>query len=520
MSGPRRAGSERAGPRAHWLAARARNTLRRPSRIIGVSVTAFLVTLFALVLIPRHATRTARLLLQGTNDRPDTAALANRVAHARSMATGADLALTRARNRARERLLHPPVVDTLGRGLATRRDSLAAEEAELGRLITRAEAAPLSASYRALADAAVMRGDTRVRSLRDSLSDVERARDAFNAEGGVDPIFVALTSRVNAIGRSLVGVAETKRAALRTHLSALGGPSAAVQMATIDTVRPLARADSLRQVLGAAVATLDSARRVDSVLDARTERAREIANVSAPPLALVGAALVLGAVVGFAVTFGMEVREPHVSDGAEAARVAGVPTLAVIARRPPVAPDRMRRSTDRAISPLVDVNAPAYRGAYLAWMAGVAPGALPMVAVTGDEPDVVATIAANLAVAAAYDSRSTLLVDADHRAGMAAAILGVSRATDPVDAPPPRTATIGRNRALDVIFATATRDDLERLARRYDAIIVSAPALEQPNPFPSRDVLLCVRVAYTTLTRVAESAAALSPLRGLVLWAR
>ncbi len=281
--------------------------------------------------------------------------------------------------------------------------------------------------------------------------------------------------------------------------------------------------------------------------------ATRAANV--PPFALLAAALVLGAALGFAITLGRELWRPRVADPEEAARVADTRSLAVIipgrAR-----PDRMRRSADHTTSPLLNASAPGYRVAYLQLASDWAgTKRLPMVAVTGDEPDVVATVAANVAVAAAYDSRTTLLIDADRITGGASAIFGVPRAPGVEEVISGRVAwaeaivaaTVGRGRTIDVIppgdsstppadqsasgGAEDHRDDerragLERLARRYDVSVVAAPLgiadLGVAGPLLAPDAVVCARVAYTTLARLGESAETLRlsglRLQGVVLW--
>ena len=404
-------------------------------RIIGVSTFAFIAALLTLILIPRQATRSAARLLEGTTDRPDTISLVAQAGQAQSAATAAEAVLDRHRAQWRERQQHPATFDSLLAAAAptqprTTRDSVVANIVELNRLIARTERSPLTASYRDLGAAAALHADPQVPVLLDSLADVERARTAFNAAGGVDPIFVALTARVNAIGHALQAIAVARRSALRLRLDALGGAPTppAVLVAATDTLRPRQRVDSARMALAAATASLDSARAVDAALDARTVRAREIANESAPPIALVGAALVLGLAAGFAVTFGFELRTPRVANAAEAGRVAGAPTLAMIVPHPPD-PQRTRRETDHALSPLIDANSESYRYVYLRASEASAAGAVggPVVAVTGDEPEVVATVATNVAIAAVHDSRTTLLIDADPVAAAVNGIVGVRR---------------------------------------------------------------------------------------------
>jgi Mrp family chromosome partitioning ATPase len=236
-----------------------------------------------------------------------------------------------------------------------------------------------------------------------------------------------------------------------------------------------------------------------------------------------------------------------VADAGEAERVAGVRTLAVLAPPVPNA-ERSRRSTDRTLSPLIDAASTEYRLLYL----GLAGTGLPLVTVTGDESDVVATVAANIAVAGALDSRSTLLVDADPRVAAASGIVAARLAPGVSDVLAGTVSwpeaivpvAVGRERSLDVIpagsdpraawpaqhgsalSAESLRAELSRLARRYDLLVIAAPAgLAQVGPdsvLPGPDVVLTARLAYTTLARLAAAATALRAsgmeLRGVVLW--
>lgn len=519
----------------------------------------FVSALVALVLIPRQAHRTARMLAPVPGDYPDTAALLRRADTTDSAVHRASVALDRARARA-GRLA---ALDTLPAPLAARRDSLSAASAELARALNRAELSPLPASYRALAATRTLKGDPRIGTLLDSLTDVQRSREAFAAgeTGGVDPIFVALTARVNAIGRAIAAIADARRDAINAQLAVLGGAAPETRAIAAETTQARAQLDSAQRADSIGRVTLVAARRSVSALNQRADHARDLANVSAPPIALLAAALVLGAAVGFAVTFGSELARPRVADGGEAGRVAGVRTLAVLAPPTPD-PERMRRSTDRTQSPLIDATSSEYRLLYLelaggpasTGAAGTAP--IPMVTVTGDESEVVATVAANLAVAGALDSRSTLLVDADPRVAAVSGIFGVRLAPGVSDVlaggvtwpESITTATVGRERVVDIIPAggdgravwpadrsgtaggpvthEALRLELSRLARRYDLVVVAAPAgLARVGPdsvLPGPDVVFTARVAYTTLARLSAAVETLRVsgmrVRGLVLW--
>jgi Mrp family chromosome partitioning ATPase len=529
-------------------------------RIIGVSAAVCAAASLALLLIPRHETRAASQLLADTASRQDTLPLVQHAADTRVTVAAAESALAHARILALAPRRPPdsapvPAPDTTPAGRA-HRDTAAAEAAELDQLLTRVERSPLPSSYRALGGATALAGVARVQVLLDSLSDVARARDAFDAAGGVDPIFVALTGRVNAIGHSIQSIAESRRTALRALIARSGPPAAPiVRPDNTDTLRLAARVDSAQRALDAIAVAFARARARDRDLDARAEQARAITDQSASPLALAAAALVLGLALGFAMTFAAELRRPRVADAAEAARVAGVPALASITPRP-ADPARARRAADQALSPLIDASAEGYRVIYAALRdpQGTNPIAFPFVAVTGDEAAIVATVATNLAVTAINDFRSALLIDADPDAGLVAGIVSVPRQPGVADVLAGRSdwaavtvpASAGRDRTLDVIPAgqrgghrlsgeRATPDDaargelrgeLLRLGRRYELIVVAAPPgapqTGSRGILPVSEALICARVAFTTLSRLASSVSVLQDsglrVRGIVLW--
>ena len=74
--------------------------------------------------------------------------------------------------------------------------------------------------------------------------------------------------------------------------------------------------------------------------------------------------------------------------------------------------------------------------------------------------------------------------------------------------------------------ARELRAELIRLGRRYDLVVVAAPArAAQVGPdsiLPVRDALVCARIAYTPLARLAAAVATLRDsrlrVRGIVLW--
>lgn len=573
-------GSESSG--APWIASRTRNAVRRWLLVLSAGATTFVIALVALVLVPRQASRTARVTMPAESERPDTTRLAIAVVRTRLAAAAADSALAASRDAALRATVAAAPLDTFPPELVARRDSLTTAIGSLNRLLARAENAPLPASYRALGESREMRNVPRVRALLDSLADIEREREAFGAVNGVDPIFVALTARATAVGRLIQDIAQERRAALRRELAPLrptppqpppaplpiavaGVPDSThrdstatpPQQTTVfvpvppaaplpDTVVRAARADSSRRALAAAEQALADGRRRSEEYDRRVERARELANVAAPPVALLAAALVLGAVSGFIVSLLVEIRHPRVADAREAERLSGARVIATIRPHAPT-PERNRRRADQEASPLIDTGAEGYRLLYL--HVSATGSALPLVTVTGDDPAIVATVAANLAAASAYEARTTLLVDGDLAAGAVSGVLRlppepglatvIAEKADWAEAV--QVAVVGRDRTLDVIPAgvwtigraavapAATervRRDLTRVACRYDfAVLVADEAHAErgsTSMLPGPDVIIAARVGHTPLAWLAHAVNGLgragTRVRGIVLW--
>ena len=520
---------------------RARNVVRRPLRALLVSLAVFLITLLSLVALPRQVRRAAAIVAPDPSEKRDTAPLVSALALDSTRLAAAESSLASARERLL-RPLPPAPVESLPIEVIARRDSISAAVVALTQLIGRAEQAPLAASYRALAESPSMRGDARVSALVDSLAAVERERDAYDAVGGVDPNFVALTSRATEIGRAIQDIAEAKREALRRELAALA-PAAlpVVARPVIDTLPRVARRDSLVGAVVARVRALEDARRANARYEARAERARALANVSAPPLALLAAALVLGLAVGFGSALVVEMRQPRVGDPRETERVTGVRTVAhIVPYEPP--PDRTRRRADRDLPPLLEPGAPAYRFLYL-HLSGIAAGS-PAVLVTGRDVNVVAVVAANVAALAALDARASLVVDAEPDGCVAGALRvrpapGMSEiARDGLAwAEAAIAQTVGRDRSADVIPAgarDAPRDaivaaiarELPRLTRRYDSVVVAAGAasLIEAPVMPLSRIVYCARAGVTPVATLEADVDALAAAGAYVttvaLWDR
>ena len=526
-----------------WMSARSHNASRRLAVMGIVGGLVFVAALIAFVLVPRQAASVAVNVTAQLEERPDSGtavAIRNRAA---AEVAAADSVLAAAR-----RFAAPaPVaaIDTFPPELVAQRDGLAETVATLSRLIERANNAPLPSSYRALGASSALAGDPQIQLLLDSLTEIERERDAFGAVGGVDPVYVALTSRATAFGRSIQAIAEARRDLVRGQLAMLRpAPLRPVQQSRVDTARYVARRASAQQTYVGAVQALSEIRVTNQRIDRQSSRARDLANVGAPPLAMLAAAGVLALTLGFATAFGLELKRPSISDSREAEYVTGVRVLSVIQPNEMVM-ERSRRQADASAPPLIDVASESYRRLYLHLAATEAN--IPIVTVVGDDAGIVATVASNVAALAAYEARTTLLVDVDpvtsaianvfripSNPGLAGILAGTA------DWPEATVqTTIGRDRILDILPSGTKRagppdadaveriqGDFARMERRYDLIVIAAPISYvkrgTASIIPGPDVILCVRAGRTRITDLKESVESLRALdlriHGLVLW--
>ena len=528
----------------NWFARRARNTPRRPVLIGIVGTVAFIATLIVLLLVPRRGDNSARMIAVLASQREDTAGIVAAQGRARSALAAAESSLADARRRT-VRVPPPAPVETLPPALIARREVLQREDGALSAMIDRAENAPLPATYRALGELPGLSGQPAVAALLDSLAAVEREREEFGAVGGVDPIFVALTARATAIGRSIQAIAEEQRAAIRRELAQLRPPPPPppAVVTPVDTAPIVQRRDAAVQVLDSSNRRLVEVRRLNAELDAQVASARDAANVDIPPFALLGAAVTVALVFGLAAALLAEIRKPRVADAREAEDATGLRVVAVILPKA-AQPERSRRRADREMSPLLDATSDAYRLLYL-HLAGSVPR-ISLVTVCGDDTAISATVAANLAAAATHDARSTLLVDAELSACAVSSVLRIraepgfgdvlAGRVDWTEAVVP--ATIGRERVLDVIpsgtcgepdgefDAAPTRHSLLRIARRYDLVVLLVTPKHVlkggGSILPAPDIIYCARVGHTTVAELRAQTATLhgagGRILGMVLW--
>ena len=365
---------------ASRLRARARNALRHPVRIGLVAGIVFLITLLALIVVPagqRRAAEQSPLVLR----RLDTLPILAR-AHGIGARRGA---AQHTLDSARRELVAADSADSAAaehprRGATAELDSVSRMVRELSRLLARAERAPLPSAYRELAGARALTTEVRLGPLLDSLAVIERAQRAYGAAPSLDSGFVALSERGRAIGAILSTLARERRAALRGD-------------APEDTLRLRARLDTLAREGDATERQLVLARQVNARSLAALTAARDVANVNAPPLAMLVAALALGLALGGAASLGLELASPRLADevdvwhamGAEI--IGNVPEEDGSARR-----EAAERLLGRVASPLI-------------------PGTR-IAVVSADSADA-ALAAVALATTAAAAGRSVLFVDTD-----------------------------------------------------------------------------------------------------------
>ena len=542
-----------------WIRRRARNVYRRPLLVGGVAAACFAVIVVSLAMTTRASPPDARAAsTEDAIERPDTLALHDTLRALEARSRTADSALVSGLAAARKLAEPAPVVaGPAPSALAARRDSLLTAIARLDTLIQRAQDAPLPASYAALGQELLTHRTPRVQALLDTLASIEATRAGFGAAGGVDPIFVALTTRATLVGRQIQEVGRSRQKELHREIADLGKPS--LQPAPVrrqsrpelpDTlVLAGAAADARREANGARRA-LSSARLLSQEIDERLARQRAAAASSSGIPAIWPAALIVGLVVGLGVAFGLESRDPRVADAVEAEATAGAESLVTLGAHERT--QERRRRADRQVPPLVELASDGFR--LLHTQLADRSFELPLVAVLGDSPVVTAVVAANLAAAVARQVRTTLLVDADFETNSLATISRVQHepglanviAGDADWATSVRSVVVDRDRTMDVIPGgsfglmpsgrgrqlnaadAGLADILERVSRRYECVVVSMPISRHgtmPIPASARmPAIVCVRTARTRVRGLAELMTALRAhgalVRGLVIWER
>jgi len=531
----------RAATRAAWWGSRTRNVLARRRRLVllfpFVSVAVF-VALYALPL-PTGVREVWTSMRVAHVPVRDTTRLTRDALSAQRAALAADSSLNEARRRFLDAQAEISAVALVTR--SPRADSLQSSIRALSALMARAADAPLPESYRAIAESPVMRGDARARALLDSLSDIERERDEFGTGAAVDPVFVSLTTRGNALGRAIVAIAAETREGLKRELAASDqrhGPSTVVAVTLPDTQAAVAHRDSAQALLKATQRSLSDAKLANISARSAATEARKATQLAPVPV-LVAGSIVLAVTLIFALTLGEEIRAPNVAGHDEAEHVVKARVLSVVGTR--VIPEqRMRRAVDRQRPPLLDPQLDAYR--MLAWHISANPARNGVLVITGEAPLVTAVIAANIAAVLANEARAVLLLDVDFDHGPIADVLHIPITPGIAAVLENRRrwsetivqVTSGRGRTLDCIPAgirkralgpaeqEALRAEINRAARRYDTTVVHAPPSAARGALAGCDALICATVSRTRISMLAKLAVGLradtARVLGVALW--
>jgi Mrp family chromosome partitioning ATPase len=524
-----------------WIGSRAKNAARRPLFIGFVTVCVVGLAVLSVILAPRHRRRMGPApSVSGL--RIDTVPLIQGLSLAKVRAAAADSALAVARAEVIAANARPQI-DSLNPILARRHDSLTNVLTELQDLIGKVENVPLPTSYRALAASPALNADPRILALLDSLRDVEKERDSYGSTEGADPMFVALTSRLTEIGRSIETVAAERRDTLRSVIARMTAPNLQVAEARItvpDTMPWVAERDLAASAVKNAGADLDAARRLIEENRRAAEQAAQISVISASPFAMVVAAAVFGIAFGFAGALRSEIHAPTIADGPELERTTGVRVMASVSPSPK-ATDTERRKANRIAPRYIDSSSAGYQLSYLHIEQSAATPDI--VAIIGDDADVSAIVAMNLAAIAADDARAVLVVDAAGRSEAIKSLLSFSATTELADIIDGRrswgdaTASVfvGRDKTVDVVTGSSPAEalplmqllerDSQRLGKDYDAVFVIgslrlAAALADTNAVGGS--VITATIGFTKLSAVIDAIKILRSqsrqVFGAVLW--
>lgn len=322
----------------------------------------------------------AVLLIPVATDDPDAEARANlERAAADSLRSGARVSHARRALAAAESLLSVRAANA-SRQRATSVRPLRSTDSVLGELATALDAAReqrTATAYLRLADAEAVRYGPRMLALADSLrrsmSETDRQR----------------------LGRTVMAIADYRRSELASTAPPARTPESLARAA--DTTALRARMVDLTDSLRTAQARHETARAAVAAAVARLEATRQrTAPVSPAPVVLL--VLVLGVVARVGLALLREMRAPALSGVEEAEHAVGASVLSLV--RDPL-PEGALRFRPRGVDP--------FRVLYLALTSTGTRSR--SVIVVGQDAVVSAAVAARLAVAAAADHRSTLVME-------------------------------------------------------------------------------------------------------------
>lgn len=517
-------GSTTPNARADWFAARALLATRRLIPRLPWAVLAFVLVFAGVVIVrgpwaQREAeTRRAAALARAAERDTFPLVAAHRRAVAELAARDSVLRVQQTAAAA-----HGPTPQ-LSAGQQQERDSLRALLNTLEGALARAARAPLPASYHALAGVRALRSTSGAQALDDTLTLLDRARQALDPVEAPQSEFARLSQRANAIGQALQAMGQARRTALLRQVSAIESATPAARDTTVavdtQTVR-LAR-DHARARVQDADSVLRAARQWHTALQRRADSlaADQMARIiGTSPFAAAFGAMLLVLVFVYAMAVVAEARAPTVAHAREVERLTGLPVLATAQAFVTPREGRARLQSGSAVDP--------FRMMYLALTAsGTRERA---VSVTGDDVSSVITAAARLAVSAAADKHATLLLDLAPNGGGTAAYFGARDEPGFSDAlagvrlwrEVARPIGASDGMTIDVVPAGAPRQDLDDsvqsttaraefdlFASEYDFTVLSAPTEVAANRatklVPNVPTIVVVRLARSRIKALSE----------------
>ena len=403
-----------------WIGARASLAVRRSARFAKVwSITFAALTLLALLvpLLGRDPTAAAR----ATNGQlaADTLRSAQRLRDAVSAVAAAESLQAAARSEAAASRIAvtPPPAPAVAIPMVNARTRAGSPAlAELSARIERARRERTISAWIAVSEDQSLSRGPRMRGLVDSLRASDARAGELDRGAGSTTERDELRRRTERAGRTIVAIAENRRAELEAVARDSGSVAAPVaapapERAAAVNAEPATRASDTtasRATLRAAQEALADARRTHDSLTAalREQVAASVPREGGPSLASASPAiamvsfLLLGLLVRFATAMSREMNAPTLADAGEAERLARAPVLTTVREAMLDGPARFHPS---GIDP--------FRILYLGL---TATGTRVRTAiVTGADPVIAAATGARLAIAAAADHRQTLVVDLD-----------------------------------------------------------------------------------------------------------
>ncbi|MBC8086488.1 MAG: hypothetical protein H7Z40_04430 [Phycisphaerae bacterium] len=539
--------------RAAWMTARARNAAKRGGLVASIGVLAVTATLLLLVLLPREVNRSVRARVDALPARIDTTPLLASLTGATDRLRNAEANLQSVRVAYADR-----VASATANAAGPEQSD---DRKDLMMRIARARSAPQVENFRGVGEADFLRNDSPVRVLLDSLNDVNRDREAYAALGGPDARYAAMTARLMTFGQRLLLIAEQRLASnqgrvavatdvatdsvkaipidsftprMDTTMLAQGVPFAADSSADREARNTL---DSAKVKLQTAEQALKDARETNAIITRERERAEADAPARVPPVAMLVAALVLGLAVGYGVAFYREVKHPRIADAAEVERVADTRVIVHTGPSQSVRDMRQRRQSDDAVPQVVDTASESYQLLHVT-LTGFGDTSREVQVVSNDSA-IGATVGVNLAVAAARDSRSTLLVDTSAPDAVVSRMLNGAKPKSRKETgssgrigeagalrSPLERVRVGRDLFIDIVsLHGASSAELQVLTHEHDFTVVVRSAFRDLLPDETKvatDVILCVRVGVTSLAWIAEKSAQAREhnqrLRAVLLW--